>query len=247
MEDERLADLAQSIKANGIIQPIVARTDCRRADVRSSPANGAGAPRRRAGLAKVPVVVKDVDGDDKQRRLELALDREPPARGSESDRGSAGLSARSSHEFGMTQEQIAAQVGKDRIVGRQHAAVASPSRRSARGGRVRPALDGSRAGDRLAAERCRSTPARTRRARAKSLRSRDRSAREEGIGRDERRAHDTRDRKKDVHTRAAEEQLRLALGTRVAIKRRGKRGVIEIAFTNEDELQRIYEYLTDRK
>jgi ParB family chromosome partitioning protein len=52
---------------------------------------------------------------------------------------------------------------------------------------------------------------------------------------------------KDVHTRAAEEQLRLSLGTPVEIKRRGKGGVVEIAFTNEDELQRIYEYLTERR
>ena len=45
----------------------------------------------------------------------------------------------------------------------------------------------------------------------------------------------------------AEEQLRLSLGTHVEIKRRGKRGVVEIAFANEDELQRLYEYLTARR
>ncbi len=50
----------------------------------------------------------------------------------------------------------------------------------------------------------------------------------------------------DVHTRAAEERLRLALGTRVRIVRRGARGRIEIAFTSEDELIRIYEQLADR-
>jgi ParB family chromosome partitioning protein len=48
----------------------------------------------------------------------------------------------------------------------------------------------------------------------------------------------------DVHTRAAEEQLRLALGTRVRIARRGRRGTIQIDFTSEDELQRLYEQLT---
>jgi ParB family chromosome partitioning protein len=48
----------------------------------------------------------------------------------------------------------------------------------------------------------------------------------------------------DVHTRAAEDRLRLALGTRVRIVRKGKRGRIEIDFTNEDELIRIYEQLT---
>jgi ParB family transcriptional regulator, chromosome partitioning protein len=54
--------------------------------------------------------------------------------------------------------------------------------------------------------------------------------------------------KKDVHTRAAEEQLRISLGTPVEIKRKGKKGgTITIAFTNENELQRLYEYLTEKK
>ena len=47
----------------------------------------------------------------------------------------------------------------------------------------------------------------------------------------------------DVHTRAAEDRLKVALGTRVRIVRRGKRGRIEIAFVSEDELQRLYEQL----
>ena len=53
--------------------------------------------------------------------------------------------------------------------------------------------------------------------------------------------------KKDVHTRAAEEQLRISLGTPVEIKRKGKGGTIAIAFTNENELQRLYEFLTEKK
>jgi ParB family chromosome partitioning protein len=48
----------------------------------------------------------------------------------------------------------------------------------------------------------------------------------------------------DVHTRAAEEKLRMQLGTRVRIVRRGKKGRIEIAFSSEDELIRIYDALT---
>ena len=50
----------------------------------------------------------------------------------------------------------------------------------------------------------------------------------------------------DVHTRAAEERLRLALGARVRINRKGKGGRIEIDFGSEDELHRLYEYLTER-
>ena len=50
----------------------------------------------------------------------------------------------------------------------------------------------------------------------------------------------------DVHTKAAEDRLRLALGTRVQISRRGKGGRIEILFGSEPELQRLYEQLVRR-
>ena len=50
----------------------------------------------------------------------------------------------------------------------------------------------------------------------------------------------------DVHTRAAEDRLRLVLGTRVRIVRQGPRGRIEIDFGTEDELIRLYEQLTSR-
>ncbi len=52
-------------------------------------------------------------------------------------------------------------------------------------------------------------------------------------------------RKIDPNTRAAEEQLKLALGTTVRIIRKGSGGRIEIDFINEDELQRLYEALTE--
>jgi ParB family chromosome partitioning protein len=51
-------------------------------------------------------------------------------------------------------------------------------------------------------------------------------------------------KKIDPNTRAAEERLRLRLGTRVRIIRRGAGGRIEVDFGNEDELQRLFEKLT---
>ena len=51
---------------------------------------------------------------------------------------------------------------------------------------------------------------------------------------------------RDVHTRAAEEQLRLALGTRVRISRARRGGTVNIKFNSEEELQRLYERLTAR-
>jgi ParB family chromosome partitioning protein len=51
----------------------------------------------------------------------------------------------------------------------------------------------------------------------------------------------------DPNTRAAEEQLKLALGTRTRIIRKGRGGRIEIDFTSEDELQRLFERLTEAR
>jgi ParB family chromosome partitioning protein len=51
-------------------------------------------------------------------------------------------------------------------------------------------------------------------------------------------------RELDVHTRAAQDKLRLTFGTKVDIARRGKGGEVRIAFKNEEELIRIYEILT---
>jgi len=51
----------------------------------------------------------------------------------------------------------------------------------------------------------------------------------------------------DVHTRAAEDRLRFALGTKVRIVRRGTSGTVEIDFSSENELNRLYEQLTEGK
>ncbi len=48
---------------------------------------------------------------------------------------------------------------------------------------------------------------------------------------------------KDADTRAAEDQLYRAVGSKVEIIRRGKGGQVVIAFASEDELQRIFDRL----
>ena len=50
-----------------------------------------------------------------------------------------------------------------------------------------------------------------------------------------------------MHTRAAEDALHRALGAPVEIVRRGRGGSIVIGFGSEDELHRLYEYLTQQR
>ena len=90
MDDARLQELAHSIKANGIIQPILVRRTGTTYRIIAGERRWRAA--QRAGLHKVPVVVRDVPDGDKQL-LELALDREHPAREPECGGRSAGVSA----------------------------------------------------------------------------------------------------------------------------------------------------------
>ena len=91
MDDARLDELAQSIKANGVIQPIVVRRDGDRFQIIAGERRWRAA--QKAGLLRVPVVVRDVAAGQEQSLLEMALDREHPARGSEPDRRGARLPA----------------------------------------------------------------------------------------------------------------------------------------------------------
>ena len=55
--------------------------------------------------------------------------------------------------------------------------------------------------------------------------------------------HEVESPKVDPNTKAAEDRLRHALGTRVRIIRKGKGGRLEVDFTSEDELHRLFEHI----
>ena len=264
MDDAKLEELARSIRSNGVIQPII---------VRRIPATGAGSslqPRsgqgpsggreryqiiagerrwraaQRAQLTKVPVVVKDMAAGDKSRMLEMAL-VENIQREDLNPMEAAAAYQRLADEFHLKQDEIAARVGKDR------ATVANYQRllklpEEVRGNVAAGALSmgHARAIVALPSEAGQRRLAREVIARGLSVRETEALVKHEIE-----KTQPERDRKagtkKDVHTRAAEDQLKLALGTPVEITRRGKGGTITISFTNETELQRIYEYLTEKR
>ena len=73
----KLEDLSRSIKANGVIQPIVVRRIESAIGGRDRYQIIAGERRWRAAqqarLSRVPIVVKDVPASEKKRLLEMAL------------------------------------------------------------------------------------------------------------------------------------------------------------------------------
>lgn len=242
MEDAKLEDLAQSIRANGIIQPIVVRRTGQGYRIIAGERRWRAA--QRAGLHKVPVVIRDIaDGSDKQL-LELAL-IENIQRENLNPVDEAQAYQKLVDAHGLSHDQIAGAVGKDR------SSVANFIRLLKLPDEVRAELAAGRLsmGHARALLALPDAAAQRHGAReivARSLSVRDAEALVKKLsskGNSKPTAPPTRT---DVHTRAAEDRLRFALGTKVRIARRGEGGTIEIEFGSEAELNRLYEQLTVR-
>jgi ParB family chromosome partitioning protein len=237
IDEARIEELARSIKANGVIQPIVVRKSDKGYEIIAGERRWRAS--QRAGLLKVPVVVRDVPDD---RLLAVAL-IENIQREDLNPIEEAQAYRRLSDEYHLTQDQIAEAVGKDR------SSVANFMRLLKLPREIREDLSGgalsmghARALLALADENAQLRISR-------EVVSRNLSVRETEamVKRDAEPAKPREEPQNDVHTRAAEEKLRFALGTRVRITRRGKGGRIEIDFQNEHELQRLYEQLTEQR
>ena len=240
MDDARLDDLARSITANGVIQPIVVRRDGDRFHIIAGERRWRAA--QKAGLMRVPVVVRDVaDGQDRSL-LEMAL-VENIQRENLNPIDEALAYRRLSDEFRLTQEEIASAVGKDRAsIANFQRLLRLPVEVQADVASGTLSMGHARALLSLASES-------DQRSVARDVISRNLSVREtEALVRKASEAAKPKEppapKPVDVHTRAAEDRLRLALGTRVRIVRQGTRGRIEIDFGSEDELIRIYDQLT---
>ena len=238
MDEPKLEELARSIQSSGIIQPIVVR---RLGDDQFEIVAGERRWRaaQRAGLLRMPVIVRDVPDD---KLLEIAL-IENLQRENLNPIEEAEAYRRLIDEYQLTQEEVATAVGKDR------ATVANYVRLLA----LPPDVQADVAGGALAMGHARALlgltePAAQRRA-ARDVVARGLSVREtEGLVKTLGRPTPPRPAgsspSPDVHTQAAQDRLRVALGTRVRIVRRGRKGRIEIEFTSESELQRLFELLT---
>jgi ParB family chromosome partitioning protein len=245
MDDAKLEELTQSIKTNGIIQPILVRRTGSTYRIIAGERRWRAA--QRAGLMKVPVVVRDVADGSEQQLLELAL-IENIQRENLNPVDEAIAYQRLSEEFHLTQDQIAAAVGKDR------SSVANFMRLLKLPQEVRAELASGTLSMGHARALLALPDAAAQRHAAREVISRGLSVRDtelfvKKIGTRTPNADPgtrTPEPKSDIHTKAAEDRLRFSLGTKVRIVRRGPGGVIQIDFGSENELNRIYELLTSK-
>jgi ParB family chromosome partitioning protein len=233
IDPAKLAELAASIRASGIVQPILVRRRGERYQIIAGERRWRAA--EAAGLASVPVSVREVKDE---QLLELAL-VENVQREELSPLEEAQAFQRLQGELGLSQEEIARRVGRDRTT------VANTVRllklpRELRELLAQGRLDAGHARALLALERAEDQLALGREAARKGLSVRE-VERRVALLRAPRGGQ--RAARKEPNTAAAEERLRRALGTRVLIARRGKGGAIRVLFKSEAELQRLFELL----
>ena len=235
-DESELESLAESIRSQGVVQPIVVspRTD---GDYTIVAGERRWRAAQRAGLSEVPVAIRQVD-DDKQL-LEMAL-VENLQRSDLNPIEEAEAFQRLSKDFGLSQEEVAIQVGKGR------ASISNSLRllrlpddvidllREGRltAGQARPLLALGKEEDQIRLARRAADGGLSARALEKlaSGKKTKRTAPEV-----------------DPDTAAAAERLTKRLQTRVTIRRRGKGGMLQIAFHSEDELIRLFELLMDAR
>jgi ParB family transcriptional regulator, chromosome partitioning protein len=106
--DEKLKELENSIRENGVIQPIVVQKHGNRFEIICGERRWRAS--RKAGLKKIPAIIREASNT---QSLQLAL-IENIHRQDLNPIEEAEAYKRLSHEFGMTQEVIAQKVGKNR-------------------------------------------------------------------------------------------------------------------------------------
>jgi len=236
MDDDTLNELAESIRENGIMQPLVVR-----------PRDGgyeliAGERRWRAsqmaGLTTVPIVIRDVDD---RTALELALVENLQRENLDPIEEAKGY-AQLMDQFDLTQEEVAIRVGKNRAtVANTLRLIRLPAEVQAyvrdglfSSGHAKAILGLKNAKDQIAA--------------AKRVIKKELSVRQteelvaalsQASSDKTKRSSTSKRSNTDAHILDLESKLRERLGTKVSLRYRKGKGSVDIKFFNDEDLQRI--------
>jgi ParB family chromosome partitioning protein len=234
-DQEKINELAQSIKEHGILQPLVVRPMGEEYQI------VAGERRYRAaqelGLEKVPVVIKDLTDN---QVLEIGL-IENIQREDLNPIEEALAYQELITKFGLTQEQLAEKLGKSR------SAIANALRllnlpQEIQGELANGAITMGHARALLGIE-----DVKEQKKIANEIIEKDLNVRqvEDLVRRQQSKKKKTAPKQaaENIYLAEIEDQLIEALGTPVKIKEKGKSGTIEIAFYSKDDLERLVNLL----
>lgn len=239
-----LDELAQSIRANGIVQPVTVRKTQGGYEIVAGERRWRAA--QRAGLHKIPAVVREVSDE---KLLELAL-VENIQRQELNPIEEAAAFKKLIETVGLTQEAVADRIGKERsLIATSLRLLKLPDdiqklieeeKLSAGHGRALLMIDDLSVQRRLA---------RMVIEKRLSVRETERHARQAGSQGNQIAENKAVSPPRDANFAAAETKLRRRFATNVNIKSdaKGKGGKIEIEFYTETDLHRIYELLLEFK
>ena len=227
-----LEELAISIRTSGLLQPVVVRPRGSQYEILVGERRWRAA--QQAGLTRVPVIVREASDAE---ALELGL-VENLLREDLNPVEAAQAYQRLLAEFGWTQEELAQRLGKDRSSianALRLLRLPEPIQEDLRTGRLTMGHARALLGLPSAAAQLRLR---------ERILSQDWSVRATEAGVQARRPGRPKIRRRAPDIEAVEEELRMALGTRVRIVGNLLRGRIELPYTSASELERIHGRLT---
>lgn len=237
--EDRLEELTQSIRANGVVQPIVVRKVGSRYQIVAGERRWRAS--QRAELRRIPAVVKDVSDE---KLLELAL-IENIQRQELNPIEEAKAYRKLINSIGLTQESVAEQVGKDRTV------ITTALRLLKLPGEIQRRIeDGRMSAGHGRALLMTDDPDVQRTlgnlilAKGLSVRETERAVK--GYRGEKQTETGRPEPKVDPNVKAAETKLMRALNTGVKIvpAKKGNAGKIEIEYYSLDDLDRVYQLIT---
>ncbi len=233
-QEDKIEELAASIKEHGIIQPIVVRRCENGYEIVAGERRWRAA--RKAELAQVPCLVRELT--DEQNML-FAIIENMQREDLNPIEEAEGLQ-RMMQTFGMTQEQVSKSVGKSRpYIANALRLLKLPEdivvqiaqgNLSAAHGRTLAGVEDDAVKEQLCEKILKESL---------SVRETEQLVNNLTKGQKKRPAKKT----KNPNEARVEEELKEALGTRVNIRQTGKKGKIEIEFFGSDELERLIELL----
>jgi ParB family chromosome partitioning protein len=234
-DDAGLEELSKSIRRTGILQPVLVTKEGGRFRIVAGERRVRAA--RLAGLSEVPVIVREGVTDRDQLLLALV---ENVQRRDLTALEEAEAYRHLKDDFGLTQEDVAERVGKDRATvanALRLLKLAVPVREALENGEITAgharallALPSAADQEQLAKEVVR---------RGLSVRATEARVLTFQKGRAKK-----KNRSVDADTRDAELRLARALGTRVVILRKRRGGEVRISFFSEEELIGLFERLS---
>jgi ParB family chromosome partitioning protein len=240
-QPERLEELADSIRANGIIQPLIVRRSGQNYQIVAGERRWRAA--RLAGLTEVPIVVQEVA--DRQM-LELAL-IENLQREDLNPIETAHAYERLGKELGISQEEIGRRTGKDRAsVANTIRLLRLPKEVQLLIAEHRISTGHAKAILGLSSVEEQIQVAEKVAAQGLSVRQAEKLVQEATAERPA--TGQRRHQPLDPNVRAAVEELERALGTRVRIVELSEqRGRIEVDYFSQPELDRLYQHMVGNK